>query len=137
MFSEDCVDGSAKLGADGIPYLFWGGKWSPICGHWFWDNQEGAKAFCRELGYPDGKLQRPLFIEKVYEIDAIEVGRCGRNEDIDSCTAGHNYYRNTPDCKAGSRTKITITCSGLFPGSEKASCTGKTILNIACLISYE
>ena len=25
------------------------GKWTPICGHWFWDNNYGASMFCRKL----------------------------------------------------------------------------------------
>ena len=127
MFSEDCVNGSAKLDADGIPYLFWAGKWSPICGHWFWDNQEGAKAFCRKLGYSNGALKIPKTGKQneKYEIDAIEVGRCNVDEAIDSCTAKNNHYMNTENCKATSHVKIIITCSGHSSGIRKTSCTGK------------
>ena len=42
-----CSDGDVKLEADGTPLIFWDKVWSPICGHYFWDNQYGAKKFCQ------------------------------------------------------------------------------------------
>lgn len=83
---------------DGIPYLFWDGKLSPICGHNFWDNQNGAKAFCQELGFNGGKFHRQ---SGRYSEDAFEVGKCRSGETIDSCTGGFNKYKTTERCKAG------------------------------------
>eukprot|EP01043_Picozoa_sp_COSAG02_P013563 COSAG02_NODE_545_length_20533_cov_5.447663_4_plen_654_part_00 len=30
--------------------------WGTVCGHWFWDNHNVAKAVCQKLGYQDGSL---------------------------------------------------------------------------------
>ena len=117
-----CVDGNARLDSDGVPYFFWGGEWSPICGHYFWDNQEGAKAFCQELGFQGGKFNRA---NSAYSQDAIEIGKCAAGQTIDSCTSGSNQYKLTGWCKAGHTVKITIACEGNKEGSAVSSCKGK------------
>lgn len=40
---------------DTTPEIWTDGKWMPICGHWFWDSQEGARTFCRALGFDQGE----------------------------------------------------------------------------------
>ena len=47
-----CVDGDVKLDSS-IPMIHWNGRWSPICGHYFWDNDNGVYEFCRMLGFDD------------------------------------------------------------------------------------
>ena len=131
-FTENCQNGYAKLDVDGIPYLFWDGKWSPICGHNFWDNQNGAKAFCQELGFNGGKFHRQ---SGRYSEDAIEVGTCRSGETIDSCTGGFNKYKTTERCKAGNGVKITISCDDHIPGTEVESCLG--IFSAKNIYSYE
>ena len=42
------------------------GKWRPICGHWFWDNNYGAKAFCKRLGYESGEFSDILFYDSIF-----------------------------------------------------------------------
>jgi len=123
-----CEDnGSAKLNADNIPYLFYEGKWFPICKHYFLKTKEnGAKAFCQELGYSDGRLES---WGGHYSQDAIVVGRCGPGEAINSCTAGFNFYNTIYQCKKGQKNtkkgvKITISCDGHTKGTEKTSCSG-------------
>ena len=64
-------------------------------------------------------------MRRKYETNAIEVGTCHSYDTIDSCSSGHNHYKNTEDCKANSPVKINITCSGHLSVVEKASCTGK------------
>ena len=110
-----------KFGPDGVPYLFWEGDWSPICGHWFWDNQHGAEAFCQKLGFNGGTFNK---VDGAYDEDAIEVGKCNCGETIESCTAGSNIYERTGWCKAGQRMKITISCNGHTPDKETQSCAG-------------
>ena len=100
---------------DGVPYMFWEVSWSPICGHWFWDNQHGAEAFCQKLGFNGGRFNK---VDGAYDEDAIEVGKCNSEERIDSCTAGNNFYTRTDWCKAGERMKITIACDRHTPGTE-------------------
>ena len=34
---------------DKYPEVFWNGKWSPICGPYFWNNDFGASLFCQRL----------------------------------------------------------------------------------------
>ena len=118
---KECATGNVKLGSDGIPYLFWGEKWSPICGHWFWNDHEGAKAFCKELGFSGGEVKR---MRATYTEDAVAVGLCKSGEAIGSCTGKYNHYTTTSACKMGKRTKITISCDGHTQGTEKDSCTG-------------
>lgn len=38
------------------PQIFQDGTYHPICGHWFWDNNEGAKSYCKQLGFADGEI---------------------------------------------------------------------------------
>ena len=122
-----CADGDTKLDEDGIPYLFWDDVWSPICGHYFWNNQDGAKAFCKKLGFTGGVISEKNI---QYKEDAIQVGKCNSGETIDSCKAQKNLYTNTESCEAGylydgKHIGLTISCNGHTAGSEIHSCTGK------------
>ena len=42
------------------PLIFWNDIWSPICGHHFWNNHEGASKFCQKLGCNFGGKVSPL-----------------------------------------------------------------------------
>lgn len=114
-----CVDGDAGLDVEGIPYVFWSGEWSPICGHYFWNSQHGAQAFCQKLGYTTGTYKREY---SEYCKDAIEIGVCRPGETIDSCTGGSNKYQKTGWCSAGNSVKITIACNGNPQGSSLSTC---------------
>ena len=103
------------------PEVWLNGTWSPICGHYFWNNQEGAKAFCEKLGLSGGTHTRG----GSYSEDAIEIGTCQAGEAIDSCTGANNHYKNSNWCKAGNEVKLTISCDGNAQGSEKKTCRGK------------
>ena len=50
--------GSVRLGDMDIAEVFFNHQWVPICGHWFWDNDEGANLFCQELGFEAGNIRR-------------------------------------------------------------------------------
>ena len=106
------------MAADGTPYLFWEGRWSPICGHQFWDNQEGAKAFCKELGFTGGTAAKSTIVDE----DPIRIGKCNAGDAIGSCTGGVNTYELNSACK---RNVPIISCKGNTPSSEKMSCLGK------------
>ena len=122
--SGSCEDGDVNLGSDGIPYVFWSGDWSPICGHWFWNNQNGAKSFCQKLGFADGSFNKE---NSEYCEDAIEIGACRPGEMINSCTGGSNEYKKTSWCQTGggNAVKITISCIGHTQDSAQSSCEGK------------
>ena len=122
LFSGSCKDGDVSLGSDGSPYIFWNGDWSPICGHWFWNDQNGAKSFCKKLGFPDGSLNKE---KSEYGEDAIEIGVCRPGEMIHSCTGGSNEYKKTGWCQAGNAVKMTISCVGNTQDSTQSSCEGK------------
>ena len=124
MHLDECNDGDVKLEADGTPKFYWSGKWSPICGHYFWNNQEGSISFCKKLGYVGGTLTR---IRGTYEDDAITVGMCDVNEDLESCTRGCNdkiIGNGCLDCRAGQKVSIKIECHGLDVGNSDSSCKG-------------
>ena len=127
ILTEKCANGDAKLDANSIPFLFWDGNWSSICGHWFWDNQHGVEAFCQKLGFKGGMFSKKNI---PYKDDAIQVGKCSSEETIDSCTAAQNPYTKTGWCQAGylydgKHIGFTISCDGHTAGSEIQSCWGK------------
>merc|ERR1712039_1111068 len=49
-------DGLVRLDDNNIAEISFKGNWFPICGHWFWDNANGANLFCQKLGSQSGQL---------------------------------------------------------------------------------
>ena len=49
LLRANSEDGNVRLIEDKYPEVFWNGKWSPICGPYFWDNDFGASLFCQRL----------------------------------------------------------------------------------------
>jgi hypothetical protein len=97
------------------PQVFSKGKWYGICGHYFWNNNNGANSFCKKLGYNGGTLYKA---RKKLSYDAMMVGDCRANEPIGSCTGGGTNHWGNPNglsgrCKAYKEgVGVTITCSG-------------------------
>ena len=130
----NCANGNAKLAADGTPYLFWDDKWYPICGHYFWNDNHGVDAFCRELGFSSGTRR---ISNSNYGEDAIKVGSCKAGEDIASCTGEQNFYRVDSDCRPGTgNNAFTIACLGNPQGKEKNSCSGEIKTTITISIEF-
>ena len=101
-------------------------KWFPICGHWFWDDNNGATAFCRKLGYPSGTVTRTFHS---YDEESIKVGGCKPGEDLTSCSNGGNKYialmgLATSTCRPGHKEGISVTCSGQM--DRYSSCVEKS-----------
>merc|ERR1719210_2960474 len=100
----------------GEPEIFANGNWVPICGHWFWNNENGANTFCRQLGYLTGNL---IATERKLATDAMYVGSCKAGEDLHSCSEGccsdgcRKGSVGCGDCGAGKNGGITMTCLGL------------------------
>ena len=129
-----CSDGDVKLENDGTPMIFWNGVWSPICGHYFWDNSNGARKFCEQLGCYAGGMVVDLDIGtwKHYSVDAFRVGKCQHDDSWGSCTGGCNdneigghcneHVMNTGMCNAGQPVRIKITCP--CSCTKSSSCTG-------------
>ena len=99
------------------PEVWLNGTWSPICGHYFWDNDYGATMFCKQLNatFDSGiVIRRP---DKPLESDAIRVGKC-QNDTIDTqwlqCTGACNDLgkgNGCAMCGAGELASIEIECS--------------------------
>ena len=87
-----------------------------LSGHWFWDNEHGANAFCKKLGYNQGVITAEIFIPVIgaasryllmlflmnkmflllsnvaYDQDSVVVGECDEDDDIFACQAFCNLY---------------------------------------------
>ena len=115
---------------DGTPQIFWDEVWSPICGHYFWDNQHGASKFCEKLGY-DGGAYSGRGSGETYGYDSFRLGKCNDNDIWPDCTGGCNEYEVggicadswSGYCTSGEEVKITITCDG-DSILTSTSCTG-------------
>ena len=111
--------GGVRLEDDKFPEVCLNGMWSPICGHWFWDNDFGATLFCQKLtsdptstGYVIRRTDKPL------EKDAIRIGNCLSNDQWLSCSGGCNdlgtgqgYTNCEANCGANSPASIEIKCN--------------------------
>ena len=128
-YTEICSTGDVKLETDGTPYVFWYNQWTPICGHYFWNNQEGAKLFCRKMGYKSGSLSGHGSGQK-YATDSFRIGECNSNDMWENCRGGHNDYQiggrfnqGTAKCDRYQEVKITIWC-GEGDSTKTTSCRG-------------
>ena len=102
----------------------------PICGSYFWDNQEGAILFCRKMGYYTGFFSGRGSGQK-YDMDSFRIGKCKSGDEWESCSGGCNDYQVGGSCSNNGgvkcdkeqAVKITIECSG-GNSSKTSSCTG-------------
>ena len=105
-----------------VPNVNFEGEWYPICGHWFWNSNDGATIVCQKLGFDSGTQQE---LDATFTKDAIQVGRCNPGEELTSCTAGGNSWPTViSECESGQTGgSVTVTCQG---GSEhkQTSCAG-------------
>ena len=94
-----------------VPEVLFEGKYYPICGHYFWDNKDGATAFCKLLGFKNGKM---AITKAKYNVDAMPVGICKAGEELTKCTGGGNawgnFAYNDGGCKKGQEVGVTVTC---------------------------
>ena len=101
---------------DKDPEILWNGKWTPICGHYFWDNNNGAKLFCKKRGFENGVVKNT---RSRLTNDAIRIGKClDSDTNLENCSGGcndllvgdrcvDNYWAR---CRKGNRAKISIDC---------------------------
>ena len=125
LSEQVCMNGDVKLEKDGTPKLFWNSKWSPICGHYFWNNHYGATSFCKKLGYSNGK-QYGHSSGQTYSEDAIRIGLCSEGQNLENCDGGCNdkgVGNGCANCAAGEKIKLTIRCEG-HDQNTKTSCKG-------------
>jgi hypothetical protein len=83
----------------------------PICGHYFWDNNDGATTACIALGFDYGVSVKTM---ATYSTDAMPVGQCLAGEALDMCSAGGNAFENLSHsdgwCRSGNSIGVEITC---------------------------
>ena len=66
--------------------IFVEGDFHPICGHFFWNDKNGANLFCKKLGYESADLN---ISGVTISTAAVMVGRCkAQDTDIAQCTGG-------------------------------------------------
>merc|ERR1712166_1611066 len=118
-----------------VPEVMYDGQWSPICGHYFWNNNNGAATVCKALGFSGGTQQQT---RRAYSTDSMPVGSCNAGESLTSCTAGGNgwgkfEYQNGW-CKAGTSVSITVTCGAKIEDESTEAPTGytETVVGEAC-----
>ena len=110
------------MGNDKVPLVYYNDTWSPICGHYFWNNDNGASLFCQKLGYENGTVSPKEIVPHTesYSVDSVRIGKCyGGNHDLMGCTGGCNdwrvggacYENENANCSAGQNVKIRITCN--------------------------
>ena len=90
------------------------GIWVPICGHYFWENQNGAKLFCRKLGFANGE-HKGRETGSLLSKPGYHVGYCkGSDTDLLSCTGtcatGEVGGTDCGNCNAGQHAGVEIKC---------------------------
>jgi hypothetical protein len=108
---ETCGDYNVRMSnyPRGVAEISMNGHWVPICGHFFWDNDEGATTFCKKLGYAAGIRHHT---RQTFEVDSFEIGECGAGEALNACTLDNNYRSFTNWCSAGNAIGVEIECTG-------------------------
>jgi hypothetical protein len=124
--AKNCKDGDVRvavgtsIGAnkDMYPEVAYKGKWYPICGHYFWDNNHGATTFCKQLGFNSG-VRRHTRVN--FNVDAMPVGKCRVGQRFNKCNAGGHAWGNLNYrngwCNAGAQwggrgIGVAIRCIG-------------------------
>ena len=96
-----------------FPEVLLNGKWSPICGHWFWDNNHGADLFCQKLNptFTSGTIIKRR--DKPLESDGIRIGKCLGGDQWLRCSGGCNDLgtgNGCAQCSAGQGASVEIHC---------------------------
>ena len=105
-----------RLKEEKTPEVMWKGKWTPICGHAFWNSEYGPNLFCQKLDskFKYGKFTKRL--DKLIESNAIWIGNCGSEDDWLSCTGGCNNLEiggecpSVGSCSVGGAPSMEIEC---------------------------
>jgi len=138
-----CSDGDVMVGDESgnqlsaiaanekfVPYVCYNGEFYRICGHFFWDNDDGATTVCKALGFNSGKRPDGGDRSLGLSADAMPVGKCKADESLDKCTdsPGYNGWGDFGNgngwCKAGQNAGFKMYCdsgSGSTSSSSSAS----------------
>jgi hypothetical protein len=142
LLSSQCQDGDVRVapgttigeGTDMYPEVSYKGKWYPICGHYFWDNDDGATSFCKRLGFRSGIRGKR---GGTFNIDAMPVGKCRAGQRLNQCNAGGhawgNFNYNNGWCKKGKNIALAIKCIG----GKIQSCGAQAQLATKCANEHQ
>lgn len=97
--------------------LYTGHRWTTVCGHYFWDNDEGAKTACLKLGYEGGVIHKVTTGLSLDDTDVWYSGGCNAGEAIGQCTGGieeqcRNNRINCGGCNRGTDADVEVECLG-------------------------
>ena len=102
---------TVQAGRAFVPEVLYQDKYYPICGHYFWDNDNGATTVCKTLGFNSGTRQ---YTRIAYDVDSMPVGKCNSGQELTKCTSGGNAWGNLNYnngwCKKGNPIGVTVTC---------------------------
>ena len=113
-----------RLKDEKFPEVFLNGTWSPICGHWFWDNDYGAKLFCQILmSNPDSIGVVIRRTDKPLESDGVRIGKCLINDQWLSCSGGCNDLGTGKDCPEQCGCNNIDNCGADSPASIEIQCS--------------
>ena len=89
-----------RLVDGGKPEVFYNNRWRPICGHFFWDNNNGADLFCQQLnqGYLSGTINKGNVAEYFLGSDALQIGKCRSGDRWLNCNGGCNSLQVGGQC---------------------------------------
>jgi len=137
--SQACEDGDVKAGDDSlnelpsvsegewfVPFVYASGAFYPICGHWFWNDDGGATAVCKKLGFASGTHSKTRV---QYSMDAASVGRCS-GDDLTSCDV-MTFGVNNPSCTAGNSIGVKVSCSSETAEHITSTCDGYAPVSFA------
>ena len=105
------------------------GRWVPICGHYFWDNNHGATLFCQKMNYDEGTVVKT---PAALSLDAFRIGKCEASDKrLLACTGGCNDLKVGGvcsgfwggDCSAGNAAVVKVRCRG--SSTKHISCVDK------------
>eukprot|EP00939_MAST-03C_sp_MAST-3C-sp1_P004969 g4969.t1 len=114
----------------GLLEMYTDGAFRPVCGHLFVDDDNGADAACRSLGYPDGGRVVILQDDTLYASyrqaseGSVHVGKCGATDRIDNCTElccvdgitlDFGYDRPTSNPSHACSNRYDVGCGSCYP----------------------
>ena len=104
-----------RFGANQMPEVYFDGKWVPICGQYFWNNNIGANLFCQEFGFEYGTLKNTHL---TLPNDGLIIGKCEQRDAWLQCSGNCNNLQiggfcGGEKCTKGSKSGILIDCSGV------------------------
>ncbi|KAK3270187.1 hypothetical protein CYMTET_21402 [Cymbomonas tetramitiformis] len=125
VYEGALVEGDVKLASypRGTPWYYLQGGWHPVCGHWLWDDHHTADAFCRKLGYSEGRVRATW--RRLEGVGGVYFGRCLAGETLGQCSGGHSTWegmtKSPPSlhvpggrCYPGERAGVDFECAGLL-----------------------